>query len=116
MQFFNLGTHTAKYVHHCSISESEPTGACVVDSHTLSSLYHEFSGAAAGPQCTKYIALPGRWRFSFESLALVSVFFLLKRLLAIILGLLLHPQHWEQPSAWPLEQGFGVAHKLSLTF
>jgi hypothetical protein len=56
---------------------------------TLSSLYHEFSGVAARLQCTKYIGtLPGRWRFSFESLALVSVLFLLKGILAIILGLL----------------------------
>lgn len=33
MWFFNLGTHTAKYVQHCSVSESEPTRAYVVDSH-----------------------------------------------------------------------------------
>uniref|UniRef100_A0A8C6MPZ4 Uncharacterized protein n=1 Tax=Mus spicilegus TaxID=10103 RepID=A0A8C6MPZ4_MUSSI len=70
-----------------AVSESEPTRAYVVDSLCLA--YHEFSGVAARLQRTKYIGtLPGRWRFSFESLALVSVLFLLKGILAIILGLL----------------------------
>lgn len=35
MWFFNLGTHTAKYVRHCSLSQSEPTRTYVVDSQEL---------------------------------------------------------------------------------